>query len=301
MQGQKIFAKNIKTVHGAVGEQWLAELSALLEKLAALWDFRLRYPLPDLTYSFVALVEFNQNGKTAILKAAPATGKLGPEIKWLEAFKRDVPAILQHDENYNAFLMEHITPGISVKHLVKQGEDENATRVICQTIKDLHAEQVPRNHFKSVVDLGEDILSLQGYVDKRLISKAQGLFIDLSADKTTHTLLHGDLHHDNILQSGAGWKVIDPHGYFGDAAAEVGALIYNPLDAFPQDKPLKKIIDRRLKILAEMLPYDAQRMRAWAFCWAMLSAAWDIMGGETTVPELRHAIAKIITGPALSL
>lgn len=42
-------------------------------------------------------------------------------------------------------------------------------------------------------------------------------------------MLHVDLHHDNILQNGNEWLVIDPKGVVGEPAYEVAAFIHNPM------------------------------------------------------------------------
>ena len=45
-----------------------------------------------------------------------------------------------------------------------------------------------------------------------------------SCSRTTSeaVVLHGDLHHDNVLRDGDGWVVIDPHGYVGDPGSRAG-------------------------------------------------------------------------------
>jgi streptomycin 6-kinase len=146
---------------------------------------------------------------------------------------------------------------------------------------------------KHLSDLTESLLLLKGHLESATLAKAVSLFRDLSADRTQDVLLHGDLHHDNILNSDSSWKVIDPHGYIGDPAAEVGVMIRNPIDCFPTDKPLKKIIERRLKILSEMLPFDPKKIQAWAFCLTILSAAWDFEG-YGRIPKETIKIALVV-------
>ena len=62
-----------------------------------------------------------------------------------------------------------------------------------------------------------------------LVDRAANVFVDLCAG-APRVLLHGDLHHDNILRSGReGWLAIGPFGVFGDPGFEAGALLYNPI------------------------------------------------------------------------
>jgi len=86
-------------------------------------------------------------------------------------------------------------------------------------------------------------------------------------------LLHGDLHHENILAATRQpWLAIDPKGIVGEPAYEVGALLRNRLDAAPDLRPLQA---RRLDQLAEALQLDRQRLLSWSVAQAVLSAWWS--------------------------
>ncbi len=290
---QPVFAANVQAVYGEKGKAWLSQLPAHLETLAKLWDFHFIRSITDLSYNFVALVELNSNHQKMILKTAPHGGSLATEARWLQTFKRGVPLIYNFDETHNAFLMELLEPGEPLKSLVKKEQDETATRVICQAILELQSEQPKHSGFKHLLKLAEALPLLRGHIKNSMLSKAETLFRDLSADCKHDLLLHGDLHHDNILQSESSWKVIDPHGYIGDPVAEVGPMIHNPFDCFPTYKPLKQVITTRLKILAEMLPFDPQKIQGWAFCLTLLSAAWDFEE-DARISSNKVEIASII-------
>lgn len=311
-----IFINNIHATYGETGKRWLTELPQHLACLSDAWNFQIIHPISDLSYGFVALVRLNDSHSTAILKTTPGGGNILTEARWLQSFEGGVPKVYHIDEERHAFLMEHLEPGTTLKSLVQEGRDEEATRIICQTILELHSShashathtthststlnptpnstktstsnpnQIPiastisssSPSFKHLSELSEALPFLKGHMNETIIFKALSLFHDLSSDRRNDILLHGDLHHENILQSGSSWKVIDPHGYIGDPAAEVGTMIRNPYDCFPKDKPLKKVLERRLNILSEMLPFDPKRIYAWAFCCTILSAAWDVEG-----------------------
>ena len=216
------------------------------------------------------------SGELAILKTTAKGGRIVDELHWLQSLKHMVPNIFQFDEGKNAFLMEYLQPGEPLKNLIKKGQDDKATRIICNIIKELQSDQQKNYQFKHLSELVKDLLHLKDHIDNYTLSKAQSLFQDLCNDTSGDVILHGDLHHDNILSYHSGWKVIDPHGYIGDPISEIGVMIRNPLDCFPDDKPLAIVLERRLKILAEELPFDAQKMKAWAFCMTILSAAWNV-------------------------
>lgn len=278
MQLDPIFISNINDIYGEKGKAWLKALPELSQQLCEKRGLRFVKPMPGLTYNFLGLVENVQSGETAILKIAPTGQNLAIEAKWLQSFKQGVAKVYWYDEPHCAFLMEHLVPGKALKSMVGV-DDVNATRIICQIIRDLQAEQqaVTDTTFKHLSEHIKNLDVLQGKIDTKLLSKAQGLFTDLTSDRRYDVLLHGDLHHDNILSSDTVWKAIDPHGYVGDPVFEVGPMIYNPGgNDFPQDKKPAQIIDRRLQILAEELPFDAKRIQAWAFCMTILSIAWTV-------------------------
>jgi len=269
------FTDTIQAVHGETGAAWLAQLPTQIEALSKRWNFRFIQPIVDLSYSFVGIVELN-TAVTAILKLIPDHTRMLTELHSLQCFSKGVPKIYAFDEENNMLLLEHIKPGDPLKTLVQVEQDETATRIICQAILTLQSEQKILYPFPHLSELIKDLAALKGHTDSYLLSKAESLFHDLTFDRSQDVLLHGDLHHDNLIKNGTSWKAIDPHGYIGDRVAEVGAMIRNPMDCFPQEHSRTKITERRLEILAEELPFDPQRIKAWAFCMTILSAAWNI-------------------------
>jgi len=299
MKLNSTFVKNIYDAYPGSAKHWFDCLPVLIKELESLWNFELIRPIENLSYSFVAFVRLghlNEDSvnQTAVLKLTPEGGPIHQEVAWLQAFSSGVPKVLQYDQKNNAFLMERLQPGNTLKAMVQEGKDDQATRVICSLIRQLqsHQNNVTTSQFKHLADLQISLPLLKSKCDARFLTKAQGLFRELTTDHTHDVLLHGDLHHDNILSSTAGWKMIDPHGYVGDPVAEVGTMIRNPIDCFPKNDSLKKIVEKRLRILAEELPFDFQKIRAWAFCMTVLSAAWTVEGTGHPLPiELEVAAA----------
>lgn len=293
MQLNGTFISNIRDLYGEDGKFWLNDLPAHITQLAEKWGFRFLEVMPDLTYNFVGLMEVIATGEAAILKIAPVNKNIATEVKWLKCFNEGVPKIFWYDAAHNAFLMERLEPGQSLKELVKGGDDESATRILCQTIRGLQSHQQEQTEFKHISELAGSLSVLKNHLDNRIVSKTESLFRELTADHTQDVVLHGDLHHDNVLSSGSTWKVIDPHGYIGDPVFEVGSMIYNPCDCFPHDQTIAQIVERRLHILAEELPFDPQRIKAWVFCKTALSIAWTIED-HATLPEFGVNILSAI-------
>src|SRR6185437_12258032 len=93
-------------------------------------------------------------------------------------------------------------------------------------------------------------------------------------------ILHGDLHHENILHShDEGWLAIDPKGVCGDPGYEVGSFILNQLPKNASQLELREILSRRLSVFLDELNIAGNRLIGWAFCHAMSSAAWSFEEG----------------------
>jgi streptomycin 6-kinase len=107
----------------------------------------------------------------------------------------------------------------------------------------------------------------------RLVEQAETLFAELLASAAEPVLLHGDLHHQNILAAEREpWLAIDPKGLIGEPAYEVGALLRNQLH-MPADT--SGLLARRVDQFAGELGLDRQRLLGWGLAQAVLSAWWD--------------------------
>lgn len=116
---------------------------------------------------------------------------------------------------------------------------------------------------------------------RHLVERAARLFDELCADPSGTVVLHGDLHHDNILRATREpWLAIDPHGYVGDPGYEAGALLYNP-DPEDRDDALLSLVPARVEQLADGLGLPPERVVAWGFVKAVLAEVWTAEDGGT--------------------
>ena len=92
-------------------------------------------------------------------------------------------------------------------------------------------------------------------------------------------LLHGDLHHDNILQNGHDWIAIDPKGVVGTSDYEVAAFIRNPIPELLTLVDPKSIIHDRISAFSTTLGIPQERILDWCFVQSVLSWIWAIEDG----------------------
>lgn len=108
------------------------------------------------------------------------------------------------------------------------------------------------------------------------IERAAAVARELLAGDAHAVVLHGDIHHANVLDFDGRWRAIDPKGLIGHRAFDYANIFCNPDTAtaianFP----------RRLAIVSEHSGIDRQGLRAWLTAWCALSASWTEESGGT--------------------
>jgi streptomycin 6-kinase len=257
--------RNVTGTWGAAGERWLAELPDLVGTLAREWDLELGDPYP-LTYHWVAPVL----GERMVLKVG---FELASEAAALECFAgHGAVRLLRKDLTRGALLLERADPGTEARTLVPE-RDEEATAAIIDVARKLHTAE-PSADLPRLSSLSGTFQRYRGPLPRDLVARAGGLFDELCDSATETVVLHGDLHHDNVLRAEREpWLAIDPHGWVGDPGYEVGALLYNPFDA-----PLS-LVPPRIEQVADGLGLPTDRVVAWGFVMAVLSEVWTTEDG----------------------
>jgi streptomycin 6-kinase len=216
-----------------------------------------------------------------VLKLAP---DLSTELAALEWFSgHGGVRVLASDAARGAMLLERALPGTPLRELVA-GDDEAATAAAVAVMGALWRPAPADRPFPTVRDWGEDLGGA---------GRAAGLFAELCDSMGEAVVLHGDLHHDNVLRSGTdGWLVIDPKGVVGEREYETGALLRNPWPGLLDLQHPGRILRRRADQLAEALDLDVRRVRAWAYAQAVLSAVWCEQDGQD--PAFPRACADLL-------
>lgn len=179
-------------------------------------------------------------------------------------------------------LLERLEPAEQLVEIVKRGDDDRATEILAGVMR-LMARHSPSAHCRTVFDWARGfdryLLSGNGQIPANLIQEAHELFLSLARSQQTTMLLHGDLHHYNVLfDSNRGWVAIDPKGVVGELEYEVGAILRNPVEQ-PELFSAPSTIQRRLEILCNRLELDYDRAIRWTFAQSVLSAIWDFEDG----------------------
>ena len=235
-----------------------------------------------------------RDGRRVVLKMAKGANDESRSGEVLRAFGAE-GVVQVYEAEPGAVLLERLDPGEELVSLVRRGDDDEATRILADVIARLAGHNAPPETV-TVADWsrGFDWYLQTGdeQIPPALVHEAHNLYRELAASQRRTMLLHGDLQHYNVIFDRArGWVAIDPKGVVGELEYEIGALMRNPME-LPELYTQRATVERRLDILARLLPLDLSRVLRWCFAQAVLSVIWGVEDGykiESNHPALRLA------------
>jgi streptomycin 6-kinase len=242
----------------------------MFERYLKQWTLRADGPAVATRSS--RLLPVRLDGQPAMLKIAIADEEKrgGALMAWWDG--DGAAPVYAHDDI--ALLMERAEGGASLRQMAMNGRDDEASRIICAAVARLHAARP--GPAPPVVVLAEWFRSLE-----RVAANEGGILRDcaavaqrLLASPRDVVVLHGDVHHDNILDFGRrGWLAIDPKGLCGERGFDYANTLCNP------DLPTARQADRLLRqvdVVAQAARLEPRRLLQWVMAYAGLSASWFI-------------------------
>lgn len=189
--------------------------------------------------------------------------------------------LLRYDDG--AQLME-FAAGNALVSLVERGEDENATRIIAQVIKQLHSvpQDAPYDGM-IMLDRWFDALREKAAEENQvgiesIYVRGASLAERLLADQQEIRVLHGDIHHYNIRHSARGWLAFDPKGVVGERTYDCANTLCNPV--MPELVHNETRLLNNAAILADALALELWRVLAFTYVYACLNASWWTQLGD---------------------
>ena len=187
-----------------------------------------------------------------------------------------------------ALLMER-TPGKSLAEMSRSGDDTQASRIICQVAANLHMvrHKAPPKLIPLTCwfdELSAAALNYGGVLRECLLSS-----IDLLQQPQDTVILHGDLHHGNVLDFGdRGWLAIDPKALLGERGFDFANIFCNP--DFKTATAAGRMA-QQVSVVSEAAKLNRRRLLKWVLAYAGLSAAWSLNSGQD--PQVALAIAEL--------
>jgi streptomycin 6-kinase len=241
---------------------------------------------PILTHSS-RLLPVRRAGVPAMLKIA-----VEPEERWgagLLAWWSGKGAVHVWEHEGDALLMERASGGTSLVDLVHQGCDDEASRILCGVAALLHApRETPP---PALVPLGDWFRELFPAAAKYggVLGQAAVTAQELLGEPSDVVVLHGDLHHGNILDAGPrGWLAIDPKRLVGERGFDFANIFCNP-DWEIATAPGR--LARQAQVVAKAAGLEREWLLKWVLAYAGLSAAWSLSVQQS--PALALAVGAL--------
>jgi streptomycin 6-kinase len=250
--------------------------------------------VPIFTHSS-RLLPVRWKGQPAMLRIAESEEERAGGLLMVSWAGQGAARVLAHDSD--ALVMERAEGTASLADLTRNGDDDTASRIICEVAARLHSHkhQSPLN---SVVPLDRWFRELEPAAAKYggvlLVAAETARY--LLATSREIVILHGDIHHGNILDFGLrGWLAIDPKGLKGERGFDYANLFCNP-DRTIATMPER--LSRQVNVVAQAGRLPRIRLLQWVLAYAGLSAAWTLSTGKA--PEIALTVAELAAAELLS-
>ncbi|MFF9563548.1 aminoglycoside phosphotransferase family protein [Leifsonia sp. NPDC014704] len=250
---------------------------------AALSPWRERWRLDPDGAAFATpssvLQPVRHRGEPLFLKVATAEEERagGAVIAWWSG--EGAAAVVEADAD--AVLLERATGARNLGQLSRSGAagDDEATRILCRAGRRLHAAGAGQRP-DGLFDLRRwfrDLLRRGNAAGGELFDVAAQVAEELLRHPVGDVVLHGDLHHGNVLDFGPrGWLAIDPKPLHGDPGFDVANILCNP---DPATALAPGRLERAVTVIAAETGWSEDRVLRWALAWGALSTVWAEQDG----------------------
>ncbi|RDI49248.1 aminoglycoside phosphotransferase family protein [Nocardia mexicana] len=303
--------ETIRTVFEERGEDWLAALPTVVEKLCGAWELELiGDSFSGGTHSFVAPVR-RADGSVAVLKVPVVDEENVGEPAGLFCYDGDgAVRLYRFDPGTGAMLLEWARPGTP---LLRQpgfpsleGRPEHVDKIesACRLYRRLRREPVGvppgfpalPEAAAMVADWTEMFTDpepeLAQEIPDDLLRQAVAWCRRLAEPDGPLLIVNRDTHLGNIIAAEREpWLLIDPKPYLGEAAFDAGFLVMIQTQCDPTPSHARRVVDHT----ARALEVDADRSRGWAFLRALEEIAWAVEDDEPELLRLHRAVAQALS------
>lgn len=192
------------------------------------------------------------------------------------------------ESDAHVMLLERISDSAnttSLEDMVLNGQDDQATHIICDVIEQLHSVPHDIPAPQSLLPFRQRSHTMREHMregrvaakDLPLFQKAYDMYDDIvAAAEGTERVLHGDIHHFNLIHSDSrGWLAIDPKGIWGPRVYEYANTLCNPYKHQNIVGTINRM-DRQAGIIAERAGLDKDILLNFTFLHACQCSAWSL-------------------------
>lgn len=278
---------------GPSGDDWIDQLPSLLADLLDDWQLT---PFAEVRHGQTALVvPVRGEGlprEGAALKVVWPHAEAATEHLALRRWDgRGAVRLLRADPARGALLLERLT-----SEDLTEVWDEQACEIVGGLYRRLHVEPYPQAPRLSTWARRQAVaLAEVDALPRRVVERACSLIGALTTDPGCDaTIVHTDLHYENVLSDGTDWVAIDPKPMAGHPAFEVAPMLWNRADEMGTGASFRYLLRRRAEVLCEAggIPWDAAR--DWTIVRESVNAMWSLEGGGQAARERVSLAMSII-------
>ena len=275
------------TLYEEEGKKWCDELPEKVDQIIKHFGITEVLSYENLSYNYVASGLMNNH--PIVLKIIYDQKSLNYESKSLSAFKHvgSVKLLYRGD---GFLLLEKLIPGNSLVGMMDNDVDISLLSALIHQLHTLRGYE--KSDFRSLHDWFS-VFDQEWSLPKKYLHKACLIRNYFFNQNQKQVLLHGDLHHDNILQHGSHWKAIDPKGIIGSPLYDATSFIVNPVRLLKnkEEEYLSQLFARRIKKISSLQGWSEQNLTAYCFMYTILSWIWALQDG--TDAEYQKKCAEI--------
>ncbi len=278
------FARATGEREGEAGRRWITALPALVEELALRWQCAPAGPVTHGQVGLVVPVRRGGDGPAAVLKVSyPHPGNVWEPHALAGWAGRGAVRLHERDDARFAMLLERAEPGGSLAGLADVDEAVAVAGRLARRLAVPGQAGMPR--LRDLVPeweaaLRSDRAHLADPLPAPVTGAAVATLRELGPDQP-ETMVHGDLHHTNVLRAEREpWPAIDPKGYVGDLAYDAATLLRGRNEDLFAAADNRRALLRRLAIFADAAEVSPERARRWSQLRATQAALWGRRHGD---------------------
>jgi streptomycin 6-kinase len=213
----------------------------------------------------------------AILKINKFSNIIADEYDFLKEYNgRNFCKVYDADKMKGVLIEEEIKPGTQLRKV--HSLDERLT-VFCSLHKGLHITPAKEERYRTYLDW---VTRITKYMENRNdykelyhhMKNAEEICKQLFIQYPIKMLLHGDLHHDNILLNSRNeYTIIDPKGIIGDPIFDIPRFLLNEMEddinqnLYQKFEYMINVIGKQLDVPIKVLKQCFYVETAMAECW----------------------------------
>lgn len=283
---------------GLEADPWLRRVPAFLREVTARWDLTLGEPFTGGVIGFTVPADRGAEAEAVVLKLSYPDGWFADETRAIgEVDGEGMVRLLDHHAD-GAQLLERAVPGTSLLDGCAEPEGNERAAGVLQRLwrpdpggfvsvadeVSRWADSMPLRHVQQMSPFERPMLDL-----------AVETLRDLAATQGETVLLHGDLHHGNVLSAEREpWLAIDPKPLVGEREFDITALLRDRRQDVLADPDPHARLQRRFDQLCDLFGCDRRRLRDWSFAILVDYALWDYETNARTTGSDEIQMARLM-------